>query len=143
MPRIKLWEPIDPDDLPVGLASSLRVANRESKRKWAVCQQVVIDVVQVSAAEVLRLKEQVEMLQRQLERKGVVGNQHINYDAMVKAKIMAGNVVQCGKAEYPEVRAALQKLAAKSVEDGQSIYANIARNEVRRLDKLHGYLGGT
>lgn len=59
MARIKIWQPIATDDLTPGLASSLRVANRESKRNWAVCRQVVVDEPAASQAEILQLRERM------------------------------------------------------------------------------------
>ena len=54
---------------------------------------------------------------------------------MVKQTLMTGNIVQCSRGEYLSVRRYLQEFAAESIDGGQTIYATIALNEVKRLDK--------
>lgn len=48
--------------------------------------------------------------------------------------ISLGSLVECTKEEYPEIRTALQKYAGEKIDTGQDIYAQIALEEVRRLD---------
>jgi hypothetical protein len=50
-----------------------------------------------------------------------------------------GNLVQCTKEEYPEIRRALQDQAGKWIDGGQGVRAMIALQEVQRLDKLHDF----
>ena len=53
--------------------------------------------------------------------------------------VSRGNLVKCSKEDYhSEVRTALQKYASEMIDDGQDIYAQIALNEVKRLDKIYG-----
>jgi len=48
-----------------------------------------------------------------------------------------GQLVECTKEEYPEVRKILHRQAAKYLEEGQEMRSIIALEEVRRLDKTH------
>lgn len=140
MAKIKVWQPLAIDDLPVGLASSLRVANRESKRNWAVCRQVVVDDTGVSQAEILRLREKVHDMERVIERLKKGGTMPVtDVYTQVKDTIMQGKTISCAKGRWSEYRAALHKLAAWATDNKQGVYANIALNEVRRLDRVFEY----
>lgn len=140
MARIKIWQPIATDDLPLGLASSLRVANRESKRNWVVCRQAIVDDMGASQAEILRLREQVHGMERVIERLKKGGAVPIaDVYTQVKEAVMKGQTIGCLKSQWPEYRAALQRVAAWATDNKQAVYANIALNEVRRLDRVFEY----
>ena len=53
----------------------------------------------------------------------------------LKSTILAGRTVQCEAEEYPEIRTQLQELAGEWIDNKQTIYAQIALMEVKRLDK--------
>lgn len=70
MSKIKMWQPVAHNDLPAALRLALRAANLESKRKWTVCQQLVIETNALDgSAEIARLRQMVDVLQRQLQRR--------------------------------------------------------------------------
>lgn len=48
--------------------------------------------------------------------------------------IYNGNLVECTKEEYPEIRTALQDKAGKMVDSGDGLRAMVMLEEVRRLD---------
>ncbi|MBU0977319.1 MAG: hypothetical protein KKD18_02805 [Nanoarchaeota archaeon] len=48
--------------------------------------------------------------------------------------ISTGQLVDCTKEEYPEIRKAIQDYAGKQIDNGQDIYAQIALMEIKRLD---------
>jgi hypothetical protein len=51
--------------------------------------------------------------------------------------VYAGHTVECAAEEYPEIRTALQNAASKWIDQGQDIRAQIALQEVKRLDALY------
>ncbi len=50
--------------------------------------------------------------------------------------IYNGNLVECTKEEYPEIRTELQDKAGKMVDSGDGVRAMMMLEEVRRLDGL-------
>jgi hypothetical protein len=46
-------------------------------------------------------------------------------------------VAPCTADEYPAIRAALQTAAATWIDQGQTVYAWVAFNEIRRLDQIY------
>lgn len=66
MPRVRVWQPLAVESLPAGLQSSLRVANMTPRRNWAVCQMVTVDMPGASHAEILRLREEIALLEKRL-----------------------------------------------------------------------------
>jgi len=53
--------------------------------------------------------------------------------------IKKGQLVKCSQIEYEsDVRAALQQFAGEMIDQGQDIYAQLALEEVRRLDREFG-----
>jgi hypothetical protein len=63
-----------------------------------------------------------------------------DYAQVAPAAIQAGSLVRCTKEAYAEVRRALQHNAGKWVDEGLGMYAQIALNEVKRLDDLYATL---
>lgn len=53
--------------------------------------------------------------------------------------IRDANLVVCLKADYPEVRKAMQDFAGYSIDAGDVLRATIALEEVKRLDKQHNF----
>lgn len=53
------------------------------------------------------------------------------------SKIYQGNLIDCTKEEYPEIREALQKKAGEMIDGGDGLRAMMMLEEVKRLDKLH------
>ncbi len=54
--------------------------------------------------------------------------------------VYRGKLVECSGKEYrDEIRRALQDQAGKWIDEGQDPYAWVALQEVKRLDKLHGF----
>jgi len=51
--------------------------------------------------------------------------------------IYNGNLVECTKEQYPEIRTALQDKAGEMVDSGDGLRAMMMLEEVRRLDKLY------
>lgn len=51
--------------------------------------------------------------------------------------IHQGKLIECGKAEWPSLRPAIQKYAAKCIDSGDAVRAMIALQEVKRLDAVH------
>ena len=51
--------------------------------------------------------------------------------------IYNGNLIECTREEYPEIRNALQDMAGKMVDSGQGLRAMMMLEEVRRLDLLY------
>jgi len=49
-----------------------------------------------------------------------------------------GNVVKCSKEEYPKVREILHNVASRYIDNGESVRASIALNEIKRLDEKFG-----
>lgn len=144
MARIKVWYPMGQNDLPATLRLALQAANRESKRNWAVCQQVVVDDNAASQAEILRLREQVRNMERVIERLKKGGSVPItDVYSQVKEAVMKGQTIGCLKSQWPQYREALQRVASWAIDNKQAVYANIALNEVRRLDRVFEYhVGG-
>lgn len=66
MTRVRIWQPLAAESLPAGLQSSLRVANMTPKRNWTVCQMVTVDMPETSHAEILKLREEINMLEKRL-----------------------------------------------------------------------------
>lgn len=144
MPRSKIWQPIVEDELPAGLKYALELANQTSKRNWRICKQQVVEVAEVSSAELTRLKEQVRVLQSQIERyrsgkAKVIIDPQVEIYEHVKNTVMLGRTFNLRKSEYPAYREVIQMFAAELESSNQSVYRNIALNEIRRLDRLHGY----
>lgn len=139
MAKVKVWQPLATEDLPLGLASSLRAANHnQPRRQWMVCEQVVVTTEDTSSAELLRLKEQVKALERALDRrKKEVTTQDVY--PLVRDKISKGETISCGKEQYPIYRQALKRFVEYADAALEHTFGNIARNEIRRLDRLHGY----
>lgn len=141
MARVKVWQPVNPEDLPLNLKESLRLANgSKSKRRLVVCEQVVVEVDSSSGAEVARLKEQIKILERVLDRR----KKEVNLDDIyniVKDTILKGQTISCSKQQWSVYRQALQRTAKWATDNNQPIYANIALNEIKRLDRLHNYGG--
>jgi len=54
------------------------------------------------------------------------------------AAIYNGDLVVCTADEWPELRRVIQEQAGKWIDQGQGIRAQIALEEVRRLDARHG-----
>lgn len=141
MAKVKMWQPVAEDDLPAKLVAYLHLANGSNpKRRLAVCEQVVLQVEESSSPEITRLKEQVKVLERVLDRKKKEVKVEDVYTT-VKAAIRQGQTISCSKQRYPAYREALHKTVAWAIDDKQPIYANIALNEVKRLDRLHDYKG--
>jgi hypothetical protein len=70
------------------------------------------------------------------------GGPEVNPEQALEA-VYAGRTVECTAEEYPAIRRALQEKAGKWIDQGQDIRAQIALQEVRRLDALHNFvLGG-
>lgn len=65
MAKIKMWMPVSEIDLPVGLAASLRVAQRNGM-SYQVCEAKVVEMPATYSAEILRLRELVRALETQL-----------------------------------------------------------------------------
>lgn len=142
MAKTKVWMPISVSDLPVAVREGLRLAIAQSGRNWQVCEPVILDVPESSDAELARLREQIRILERLVDRQrkqlpAVQGPPDIL--SVVKEAVTKGQLVHCDKQEYPEYRQALHKVASQAIENRQSVYHNIALNEVKRLDRLHGY----
>jgi len=145
MARSKIWLPVEQSKIPASLQGALRVLNSTSRRNWVLCEQVMVETPEASQAEILRLREINESLKKQLqlERKKPGGmlettqqiKDHAAIYQEVKGLILRGQVVQCSKENYREYRRALQEVAANMVDTNQDVYANIALNEVRRLDR--------
>jgi len=55
------------------------------------------------------------------------------------AAISQVSLVECTKGEYPEIRKALHEYAGEQVDNKQDIYAQIALNEIRRLDNYFNF----
>ena len=56
------------------------------------------------------------------------------------AAVRQGKVVKCSQAEYKAtIRHALQDYAGRMIDQGQDVYAQIALEEVRRLDSKFQY----
>lgn len=139
MPKSKLWLPVASDDLPLGLQQALQLANNEKRRQWAVCKQSVVNIPESSHAEIARLKEQVRILRSQLEQRRQPMQPAQTVKATVKALVMGGQPIRCLKEQYPAYRKALLEVLREIEGEGWTVYANIARNEIRRLDRLHNY----
>ena len=56
-------------------------------------------------------------------------------DEAIKA-IYVGKLVECSKNEYPEIRTAIQNKAGEWIDTNQHVRAQIALQEVKRLDDL-------
>lgn len=52
--------------------------------------------------------------------------------------VYRGSLVECTKEEYAFLRTALQEQSGKWIDSGDHLRAQIALNEVKRLDRLHG-----
>lgn len=139
MAKVKVWQPVALDDLPLGLLYALNAANQEPKRNWMVCEAKVLSVEPTDSAEVQALKRKIELLQRQLESRRVSPVPTTPIDTLVRESIMHGQVIKCSADVWPEFRAALKRLAGKLLADGAQVYANVALNEIRRLDRVHGF----
>ena len=50
-----------------------------------------------------------------------------------------GQLAQCSKEDYPEIRNALQGKAGEMVDSGDGLRAMMMLNEVKRLDNLHSF----
>ena len=50
------------------------------------------------------------------------------------AAVYSGRLVECSYADWPEIRAALQLWAGECIDCGHDIRAQIALQEVKRLD---------
>lgn len=64
--------------------------------------------------------------------------QKTNHIAVEKAlaAIKKGQLVECSRIEYIEdVRAALQEFAGEMIDEGQDVYAQLALEEAKRLDR--------
>lgn len=61
------------------------------------------------------------------------------YKKMTKEEAISaiynGNLVDCTKEEYPEIRTALQEFAGERIDAGDGIRGQIVLMEVQRLDK--------
>lgn len=56
-------------------------------------------------------------------------------DSQALAAVRQGKVVRCSQGEYKAtIRHALQHYAGRMIDQGQDVYAQIALQEVRRLD---------
>lgn len=138
MTKSKIWQPIALDDLPAALKYALAIANKEAKRNWTVCQPVVVTTTEASHAELTRLKEQVRVLRSQLEQRRQP-KPGVDVKAVVKAAVMGGQPIKVLREQYPEYRKALLEVRAEVAKEGWTTHANIAANEIRRLDRLFDY----
>lgn len=134
--REKRWVPLKLDDLPPSLLYALNTANRESRRNWLVCEQKVVEVPDSDSAEIARLRQKVQVLERQLARRKIPDQNEV--EVYVRDRVAHGQVVVCSQEDWPQYRQALQKLAAELLDKRQGVFANIALNEVRRLDTVYG-----
>ena len=57
----------------------------------------------------------------------------------IKAAIHDGQLVECSKEEYPQVRKLLHSLASQYIDKGDNVRATIALSEIKRLDKKYGF----
>lgn len=48
--------------------------------------------------------------------------------------ISRADLIECTEEEYPEIRKAVQEYAGRQIDNGQDIYAQIALEEIKRLD---------
>lgn len=72
MTRVKMFVPVPEVDLPIGLAASLRVAQRNGQ-KYVVCEQKIVEIPDSGHAEAAHLRARIKVLEAQLSVRGENG----------------------------------------------------------------------